>query len=145
MASFLFGLWALLAVSIIRASSGAAGRILGQQLVAVQVSDLEIIVEQPVLARRQVGEAESADRRLPGIFGISCALANGEAAAASAFFVDSDDERFPRTSNRPLARPSQRDTVNVGSHKSGEGICSSALRIYADRSAAVGCTDAVQN
>ena len=91
------GFQALLLVSVTRVSLGAADGIPCQHLVAVLENDLEIISERLGVVRQQNGEAESADRRLLGIFGISCALAKGDAAAASAFFVDGDDELFPHS------------------------------------------------
>ena len=137
MASFLFGLWALLAVSIIHASSGAAGRVPGQQLVAVLENDLENIAERPELARRHVGEADSADRRLLGIFGISCALATGDAAAASAFVFD--DNAYSRRCDSHLAWPLvQGDETANGVHRLHVGIGMGSALVHGEHGAAAG-------
>ena len=79
----------------------------GQQLVSVLENDLENIAERPELARRYVGEADPADSRLLGIFGISCALANGDAAADSAFVIRTmrREKRVPLAEAR--ARPAR--------------------------------------
>ena len=138
MASFLFGLWALLAVSIIHASSGAAGRVPGQQLVAVLENDLENIAERPELARRHVGEADSADRRLLGIFGISCALATGDAAAASAFVFD-DNAYSTRRCDSHLAWPLvQGDETANGVHRLHVGIGMGSALVHGEHGAAAG-------